>query len=298
MPQRWTQHGEHLWVAQSEVYSTNSGVFLDGEEAVLIDPAVLDREIDAIGAFVAERGIRARAIVLTHSHWDHILGPGRLEGVPTIAQERFVEAAAGDRGGEILRQLEGWMRSQGIERAEPFVIPRPDETFETSHTLRVGGLSIRLLHAPGHADDQVVAYEESEGTLWAADMLSDLEIPLVSHSLPAYERTLELLDALEIRLLIPGHGAAAADAVEIRSRLDDDRAYLAELRQRVEPIAREGDPLQKALDACSSMRFRRPEANTDPHRMNVEEAYAEFGGDAGNGPIGWARALGGTSIET
>jgi len=298
VPQRWTELGPHLWVAQSEVYSTNSAVFIDRDGAVLIDPAVLDSEIDSIGAFLSRRGIRARAIVLTHSHWDHILGPARLKGVPTIAEERFLEAIEGVRGCEILRQLAGWMRSQGIERAEPFVIPRPDETFRTSQMLRVGDLSIRLSHAPGHADDQLVAYEESEGVLWAADMLSDLEIPFVSHSLPAYERTLETLDSLEIGLLIPGHGAPTADSHEIRARFDEDRAYLSGLRERIEPIVCAGGSIEEALDACSSLRFRRPEANADPHRMNVEEAYVEFGGHAEVGPIGWARALGGTSIET
>ena len=298
MPQRWTQHGENLWVAQSEVYSTNSAVFLDGDLAVLIDPAVLDHEIDAIGAFVAKRDIRARAIVLTHSHWDHILGPGRLDGVMTIAQERFLAATAGERGNEIRRQLAGWERSRGVERAEPFIIPHPDQTFGASRTLRVADLSIRLLHAPGHAEDQLVAYEESEGILWAADMLSDLEIPFVSHSLSAYERTLETLAALETRLLIPGHGAATADADEIRARFDEDRAYLAELRAKIEPVVRKGGPIEEALEACSILRFRRPEANADPHRMNVEQAYVEFGGEAVDGPIGWARAMGGTSIET
>ena len=71
-----------LWVAQSDYFLTNSGIFIRDGQAVLIDPCMRRDEIDAIAEFVQAQHAAPRWLVLTHSHWDHILGPERFPGVP------------------------------------------------------------------------------------------------------------------------------------------------------------------------------------------------------------------------
>src|SRR5207237_1298579 len=80
-------------------------------------------------------------------------------------------------------------------------------------------------HAPGHAADQLTLYHPETATLWAADMLSDLEIPFVSHDLDAYQLTLAALASWDIRVLIPGHGHTTTNPQEIQARLSEDIAY-------------------------------------------------------------------------
>ncbi|HMA37880.1 MAG TPA: hypothetical protein VKY74_25750, partial [Chloroflexia bacterium] len=111
----------------------------------------------------------------------------------------------------------------------------------------------------------------------------------VADSLTRYEHTLAALAGQDIRVLIPGHGTPTTDPPAIRRRLAEDRAYLAELRRRVAQAVQAGQTLAETVAACGDMDYRRPEENADPHRRNVESAYAELGGavDARHG--GWSQ---------
>jgi hydroxyacylglutathione hydrolase len=270
---------DDLYIDQSRLYQTNSGAFISQGQALLIDPCIWPEEIDALAAAVADRGAEPRWLLLTHSHWDHILGPERLRGVPIVAQALFAETAARTRA-ETEAELRHWAESHGGPRREaPLVVPEPALAFERQHTLPLGALQLRLLHVPGHAADQAAVYEPASACLWAADMLSDVEIPFVER-LGDYERTLDMLAGLELRALVPGHGTPTASAAEIHARLQADRAYLAELRQRVALAVQRGQSLAEAQAACASMHFRNPHENAEPHRQNVQAAYQELA--AGN----------------
>jgi glyoxylase-like metal-dependent hydrolase (beta-lactamase superfamily II) len=280
---RWTPH---LWVAQSRFAQTNAGLWLSRGQACLIDPGVYPDEIAALARFVAGQGVMSRTIVLTHAHWDHILGPERTPGARVVAQAAFSSCVLGSEG---LVWVERWEAREGIVRERPFAAPRPDVVFEDEMTLAVGDLSLHLIHAPGHAADQLVVYHAESATLWAADMLSDLEPPYLAHSLAAYQRTLARLAELEVRLLVPGHGSPTADAKQIRARLSEDAAYLAELRDRVGRAVRTGKTVQETVALCADVRYRCAEENAGPHRMNVESAYLELGGEVDPTGLGWSR---------
>ncbi len=286
MSQSMTQLTSQLWIAQSRLYATNSGVFLDREQACLIDPGIFPQEIQPIVHFVAEQRCAPCAIILTHSHWDHILGPEYFPGVRVITQANYAPEAI-KYGAAICRQIADLEASCGVERQRPFTIPSPDEVFKETLTLNVGNLVLRLIHAPGHAADQLVIYQPDTATLWAADMLSDLEIPFVSHNLAAYERTLAMLLTLDVLVLIPGHGSPTSDASEIRRRLADDVAYLAELRARATRALDEGQTVEETVGYCQDMRYRCLEENARSHRLNVESVYIELGGQADPARVGW-----------
>jgi glyoxylase-like metal-dependent hydrolase (beta-lactamase superfamily II) len=279
----------NLWNAQSRLYATNSGIFVDRGRACLIDPCILPDEIQAIASFLEDRQAVVEAIVITHSHWDHILGPQHFPGVRILAQANYHSEVAGDLGAAILRIVAEWEEQNGVERESPFAIPQPDETFEETMDLDIGGLSLRLLHAPGHTSDQLVVYEPGAGVLWAADMLSDIEIPFVGHSLPDYERTLSQLSELDTQVLIPGHGSPTSDKAEIFSILAQDRTYLAELGERVGRAVAEGRSVEETVALCGDMQYRRCEENEGPHRLNVENVYIELGGEADATEVGWGQ---------
>jgi len=281
-----TQLTDHLWVAQSEFFCTNSGVFLSNGEALLIDPCMRPEEIDALAGWVAAQGAAPRWLVLTHSHWDHILGPERMRGVRTLAHAEYPAVVERERAG-IQAEVAKWEARLGRQRAEPFPVPLPDEIVSDGHTLALGGLELRLLHVPGHAADQLAVYAPGSGCLWASDILSDLEIPFVSHDLDAYERTLARLEKLDSAVLVPGHGHPTRDAAEIRARFSEDRAYLAELRERVTRAVQQGLALEEAVAGCAAMRYRRPDENAQPHRLNVESAYLALGGQGDRRRAGW-----------
>jgi glyoxylase-like metal-dependent hydrolase (beta-lactamase superfamily II) len=186
----------------------------------------------------------------------------------------------------VLGQLE---ESKGIARERPFDPPLPDETFDDGLTLRVGDLELRLEHAPGHTADMLTIYEPQSATLWAADMLSDVELPLVCHDLADYERTLAALDGREIRTLVPGHGARTDDRTEIRRRIDEDRRYLDRLTSDVTDAVAAGRSLDETVSACGDVRLGRSDEDEAIHRLNIEKVYADLGGDADPSDVGYVR---------
>ncbi len=167
----------------------------------------------------------------------------------------------------------------------------PHVTFTDETTLTVGGLELRLAHAPGHSPNMLTVYEPASATLWAADVLSDVEIPSIIDDLASYERTLSALAGLEIRTLVPGHGTATDDRAEIARRLDEDRAYLARApRDDRLPRSSSGRSLDETVAAAGAISLRRSEGDEELHRLNAEKVYADLGGDADPAAVGFARA--------
>ncbi len=281
----FTQLTSTLWVLQSELYATNHGVFIDQGEACLIDPGLTDAYLDAIASFVDAQQATVSTIVLTHGHWDHLLGVSRFPNAQVIAQARYLDVLR-EHSDDIQEQVAKWVSQSDEVRTTPFVPPRPTSTFDETLTHSVGGATLRLLHTPGHAPDHLSLYAADTKMLWAGDLLSNIEIPLVSQSLKAYQRTLAKIAALDIQALVPGHGAATVDAAEIQQRLAEDRAYLTELRSRVVRALATGKSMAKTVAACEEMAYRQPESNATAHCWNVESVYVELGGHV-DGVVGW-----------
>jgi glyoxylase-like metal-dependent hydrolase (beta-lactamase superfamily II) len=286
MPPPATQWTPALWVQQSRLYHTNSGIVIHQGRACLIDPGIFPAEIAALARLVAVQGATVEAIILTHSHWDHLLGPEHFPGVPVVAHAAYPATVATHGAGQ-MRTIAAWETRHRVKRRQRFSLPQPTTAVATPTAYTLGDLTLRLDHAPGHWPDQITIYDPANGVLWAADMLSDREIPFVSHSLGAYRATLARLAGLAIGVLVPGHGQATRDRAEIAARLVADSAYLDELQTQVSAAVAGGLSLAETVAACARMPYRHRAANAGPHRWNVASAYRELGGAVGAEPIGW-----------
>lgn len=263
-----------LFVFKSRLFEMNSGVFVNGGDAYLVDPGILSAEISRVLRAVDGGTVAIRGIIITHSHWDHILGPERLPGVPVIAHPRAAEAFAHDAE-HIASTVTERLAAEGYARETPFVSPSVDVIVADGLALPCGDRTLRLVHAPGHCSDQLVIYDPLERTLWAADMLSDIEIPFVD-DVAAYRRTIERLRALEIATLVPGHGAPTADPAEIQERLAWDHAYLVRLEREVASAVHSHRSLEHAQKSLASWPLRRPDINAREHLRNIETVYRAF----------------------
>lgn len=277
----------YAWVAQSRVYATNSGIFVDNGEAYLVDPGITPAELERIVAFVATQQATIRGIVLTHAHWDHLLGPTRLPGTPVIAHAGYAAVVAAHHD-DLVRQITAWQLGEGAEHPDVFALPSPDMTFDDHIRIHLSGYSLSAIAAPGHAPDALVLYEPVAGFLWAGDMLSDIEVPMVMDTFHHYRQTLEQLARFDIRVLVPGHGSATANDAEIQARIEHDRTYLASLEMCVASAVDQGASLCETVARCSDIGFVQPDSYPNAHRWNIEQAYLEVGGIA-SGTVGWAQ---------
>lgn len=276
----------HLWVRPCRSLRYNTGVFIAAGQAALIDPGLFPDEFAAIRGLLAAQNAAPQRVVLTHSHWDHVLGPEQFPGVPVLAHLRY-PALVTEAAEDIRFSLAHWEKQHGLTRAAPFQPPAADELVGDTGRFTVGALTVTTQHVPGHAADQLALYDAAAGALWASDILSDTEIPYVCDSLRAYQRTLAELAGWDLRVLVPGHGTPAADPAEIRARFAHDRAYLDELGERVAAAVAAGRTVEETVAACAEMDMRLKAQSQFDHQLNVESVYLELGGAADARQVGW-----------
>jgi glyoxylase-like metal-dependent hydrolase (beta-lactamase superfamily II) len=282
----FSQLTPHLFARHCRALHYNTGVLISEGEAALIDPGLFAEDFDALRALLREQRAEPRWLILTHSHWDHILGPEQFPGLTVVAHNRYRDFARRDAE-DICWALEDWWRRVNVRRDSRFVMPLPDVTVGDSGTLRLGGITLELRHVPGHAADQLAIYHPESGALWASDILSDTEIPYISDNLRDYGLTLEKIAGWDIRTLVPGHGSWTSEAEEIHARIMGDQAYLWELGVHVAAALRAGRSIEETVVACAEIPYRRyPNCEFD-HQLNVESVYLELGGQADSKRYGW-----------
>lgn len=164
---------------------------------VVIDPG---GEAAPILARCRELGITPEAIVCTHGHPDHVCGNAELKaatGAEIIMHRADAEFFARP-------EVVNYFAMLGL----PFS-PPPDRLVSDGDTITVGGLSLQVIHTPGHTPGGICLY--SPPHLFSGDTLF---VGAVGRSDFPGGDLKQLLTAIRERLLIlppetvvwPGHG--------------------------------------------------------------------------------------------
>jgi glyoxylase-like metal-dependent hydrolase (beta-lactamase superfamily II) len=149
--------------------------------SLVIDPGPED---DRHLAAVAREAGDVAAILVTHAHPDHAPGAGALSrqvGAPVMA---FRPGPGQER-----------IRDQQVVEAD--------------------GVRLRVVHTPGHTADHVVLWASAQGALFTGDAVLGRGTSVVNPpegDLTAYLRSLRRMQALEPRVLYPGHGPTVFEA--------------------------------------------------------------------------------------
>lgn len=279
-----------IFIRQSRFFYTNSGILTRGQDALLIDPGISLEEREELRSFLREQGWKVKFVLLTHSHWDHILGAGDYPEAEVVTQSNFPMLLE-EHLPETRRIITDWERDNGV-RPGLWHPPRPAICFSQRLNSFLPEGTVCLLASPGHTSDQYSIYLPEQKTLWAADMLSDREIPYAEFSIKEYLRTLRQLRDLPVETLIPGHGSPVQDAREACRRFAEDIAYLEELASRVAESVKAGRTCAETLRACAEIPVKDPKTNLEGHRRNVESGYKEFGGQPSPDYPGWKKETG------
>jgi glyoxylase-like metal-dependent hydrolase (beta-lactamase superfamily II) len=187
---------------------------LGAPEAVVIDPS---GSVSELRLRLASAGARCAAILITHGHWDHLVGVADLAegtGAP-------VYMAEGER--ELLENpAEVTPAGLSLRPYPPDVLLRGDERID------VAGISFDVLAVPGHSPAHL-AYH-ADGNLFSGDVLfagsvGRTDLPGADwDALVASIR--ELVETYPPETVVhPGHGPATTLAAELARN-----PFLAELR--------------------------------------------------------------------
>lgn len=175
-----------------------------GECAIIDCGAWRDHEWQAISGHIAAQGLRPKYMLLTHAHFDHILGLGRvreayglLPWYHAMEQDTYTEAP-------------GMSRSFHI----PFPTPLPPAAgfLEHGQELTLGPETIRVIHTPGHTPGGVCFHCPESGLLFTGDTLfreslgrTDLGGDPALEVASVRQKLLTLPPATQV---LPGHGPA------------------------------------------------------------------------------------------
>jgi glyoxylase-like metal-dependent hydrolase (beta-lactamase superfamily II) len=129
------------------------------DRALIVDPG---DEADRILTAVDELGVGVDAILLTHTHFDHVgaVAPvARATGAPVYCPE--LETF-------VLADINRFVPFAGFG---PFEDYDADETVAGGERLQLAGMDIEVLHTPGHSPGHVTYAIEEEGALFSGDVL-------------------------------------------------------------------------------------------------------------------------------
>ncbi len=218
--------GTSVFVFASAVTDSmiSSAVLSDGH-ALLVDPGVLESEVEHIAAFVEARGATVETILLTHHHWDHVLATRRWPSARRIAHPKLESLVLEQQADP---QYDAMLRSSLPQVPEQWRL-LPIEPL-ASRSIRIGVLDGTLLELPGHAPDALGLLLPSERVLFSTDMLDPNEWPLPDHDRELYLLSLARIEALvqsgQVEHVVPGHGWPLLGSQAVLTQIARDRSYL------------------------------------------------------------------------
>ncbi len=184
-------------LAQGVQAFTSNVYLVTGERTVLVDPGA---NFDVVSA-IHERVDGLDAVVLTHSHRDHI---GNL-GAVTDAFD-----------------VDVWGYDPSVDGV--------DHAIGDGETIELGDHEYVAIHTPGHKDDHLCFYAADAGVLFAGDLVfqngsfgrTDLEEGDRETLIESIDRLLELIDE-ELAEMHTGHGPSVTqrpyDHVELAAQM-------------------------------------------------------------------------------
>jgi hydroxyacylglutathione hydrolase len=184
-------------------------------EAAVVDPS---GDAATIRLELAGMGATCAGILVTHSHWDHILGLADLAegtGVPVFGPE--AEADVLERPNDYFAgmgvSLRGW---------------KPETLLSGGETVEVAGISFEVVAVPGHSPGHLAYY--TDGVLLSGDVLFAGSVGRTDLPRGDWDELLASIRALADRfppetVVYPGHGPETTIGAELQRN-----PFLAELR--------------------------------------------------------------------
>ncbi|WP_194715436.1 MBL fold metallo-hydrolase [Noviherbaspirillum soli] len=218
---------DSMHVLQRGWLSSNNILFIGREQTALVDSGYATHAPQTL-QLVAHllQGRPLDLLLNTHTHSDHVGGNAALQqahGCRTVIPA--AEAPA----------VRDWNEDALSYRATGQHCPRFrfDATMAAGDTLVLGDMEWQVLGAPGHDPHSLILYCPSQQILISADALWENGFGVIFPELegePGFDATratLEQIAALDVRLVIPGHGAPFSDVAGALQRAFKRLDYLA-----------------------------------------------------------------------
>lgn len=183
-----------------EPFATNSYLVRleNRNECFLIDPSKGSYELFL--QYIEEHKLIPKAILLTHSHWDHIVDVAKCKNFWNLS----VYLHKNDEKNLLAPGSDGLPMMVAIEASSV------DDYLEDGQILDLAGFLIEVIHTPGHTPGGVCFYLKNQGALFSGDTLFKGSIGNISFPTSEPEKMwLSLKKLIKLPSLVkvyPGHG--------------------------------------------------------------------------------------------
>jgi len=273
---------DNVYFFQSRVYAeVNAGVIAGPDMAVVIDTLPFPEETMIMRDFIEqELQVPVRYVINTHYHADHTWGNYLFSGAKIISHALCSK----------------WLQEKGIPALErgqandPSLrsvrIVLPDITFEDGELMvRVGKKNLRIFPLPGHTMDSIAVLVEEDRVLFAGDTL--MSVPyIVDGDMDISIKSMRSLVKLGLENIVQGHGDIILRG-EVEQIVEDNIAYLSEVRKAVRKASRRKYPLdlleEVDVESCGKSRVLLGGLAEDLHQNNLKAYYKQ---EYGEEPVG------------
>jgi glyoxylase-like metal-dependent hydrolase (beta-lactamase superfamily II) len=239
----WTEVGKDIYVFIGEFYLVNMVLVTSGKEAVLIDAGMYSRESERVEAFLKERGIELKDIIITHMHGDHT---ANISAFKTKEME-----------------------------------PITPENAKDNQTVKLGNKTLRIIFTEGHYRPKrhISVEVVDENVLIAGDVICNNIIPPIAAGgdINALLNTLKELQDKNYSAIIPGHG----DVVDNDLIFERQFEYLNNAKNRVEKLISSGGKMSdlnsiKLTDCIKDTSYLYKEKLDYWHEQSLEVIYQQL----------------------
>jgi len=162
----------------------NNSYILLTKKPAIIDPSEnVDAVLNHLKEHIKLEGLEY--ILLTHGHYDHILG------VPKLKEETNAKV--------MIHELDA-----------KFLSFKPDKILKNNDVIDLGNCSLEVIHTPGHTPGSICLYEPKSKTLFSGDTIFAHggvgRTDLTGGNMKQLIESVKKICELNVKILYPGHG--------------------------------------------------------------------------------------------
>ncbi|MFH0703176.1 MAG: MBL fold metallo-hydrolase [bacterium] len=190
------------------IRTLNIGPFQVNNYLIVCRDTLESALIDAGGDYKAtiklasEYNAKIKYVLNTHGHLDHIAGDFDLQ---TKGGAKILIHKADEF---LVNSLKEHLKTYGMPEYEP---PKPDEFIEDGQEIKIGDLTIKVIHTPGHSPGSVCYLLNNilfSGDTLFADSVGRTDLPGGSYEELANSIKNKLFTLDDATIVYAGHGAA------------------------------------------------------------------------------------------
>jgi glyoxylase-like metal-dependent hydrolase (beta-lactamase superfamily II) len=192
-------------------YGANCGVVIGSESVMVIDTLISAKHAGKLITDIKKITDKPiKYVVNTHYHLDHSWGNSAFAklGSVIIAQKNIPLTK------EQIKQIMAHPEPYGLTAQDlaGTTAKLPDIFFDTSLKVDLGGVTVNL-HYPGpsHSIDSIIAHVNGDNVVFAGDIIFNRYHPFLGEGdIKGWIGVLSQLEKLKAKVIVPGHGPAAA----------------------------------------------------------------------------------------